>query len=236
MARLLYDLAGADPELRFSPYCWRVRLALAHKGLEVETVPWRFVEKDRIAFSGQDKVPVLVDGGRTISDSAAIAAYLEEAYPDRPSLFGGPQAQALTRFVKDWTELVVHPGILRLVLTDVHDILHEGDKAYFRESRERRFGQRLEEVCAGREERLEAFRDALKPLRATLEAQPYLAGDHPAWADYVVFGAFQWARATSPFELLAPDDAIARWRERLLDAFHGLARQAPAAGEAKRAA
>jgi hypothetical protein len=37
MARTLYDLAGADPDLRFSPYCWRTRLALAHKGLEVET-------------------------------------------------------------------------------------------------------------------------------------------------------------------------------------------------------
>lgn len=233
MARTLYDLAGADPELRFSPYCWRVRLALAHKGLDVETVPWRFVEKDRLAFSGQDKVPVLVDGERAVSDSTAIAAYLEEAYPDRPSLFGGPQARALTRFVKDWTELVVHPGILALILTDVHDSLHEGDKAYFRESREKRFGRRLEEVSAGREERLPAFRDSLKPLRATLEAQAFLAGDQPAWADYIVFAAFQWARATSAFELLAPDDPVARWRERLLDAFGGLARKAPA--EAKRA-
>ena len=37
----LYDLAGADPDRRFSPYCWRTRLALAHKELPVETVPWR---------------------------------------------------------------------------------------------------------------------------------------------------------------------------------------------------
>ena len=35
----LYDLAGAEAERRFSPFCWRARMALAHKGLDVETVP-----------------------------------------------------------------------------------------------------------------------------------------------------------------------------------------------------
>ena len=45
MPIVMYDLAGADPALRFSPYCWRMRMALAHKGLAVETVPWRFTER-----------------------------------------------------------------------------------------------------------------------------------------------------------------------------------------------
>ena len=36
----LYELAGADENRRFRPYCWRVRMALAHKGLEVESLPW----------------------------------------------------------------------------------------------------------------------------------------------------------------------------------------------------
>lgn len=34
MALILYDLAGADVARRFSPYCWRVPLAMEHKGLE----------------------------------------------------------------------------------------------------------------------------------------------------------------------------------------------------------
>ena len=38
----MYDLAGANPAVRFSPYCWRARRALAHKGLDVETNAWRF--------------------------------------------------------------------------------------------------------------------------------------------------------------------------------------------------
>jgi hypothetical protein len=92
MSLKLYDLAGAESERRFSPYCWRAKLALAHKGLATETIPWRFTDKDVIAFSEQGRVPVLVDGDRVVSDSWAIAIYLEETYSDRPSPFGGPDA------------------------------------------------------------------------------------------------------------------------------------------------
>jgi hypothetical protein len=52
MGLQLYDLAGAEPERRFSPYCWRSKMALAHKGLPFDTIPWRFTDKDVIAFSG----------------------------------------------------------------------------------------------------------------------------------------------------------------------------------------
>jgi len=38
MAITLYDLAGAEAERRFSPFCWRTKMALAHKDLEVVTV------------------------------------------------------------------------------------------------------------------------------------------------------------------------------------------------------
>src|SRR3712207_5953960 len=115
--RVLYDLAGADPSLRFSPYCWRAKLALAHKGLAVETVPWRFTDKGAIAFSGQGRVPVLVDGERTVSDSWAIALYLEEAYPDRPSLFKGSEAVAVTRFVNAWADTVLQAAMIRLIVS-----------------------------------------------------------------------------------------------------------------------
>ena len=93
MTTRLYDLAGAEPSRRFSPYCWRTKLALAHKGLTVETIPWRFTDADAIAMSGQGRVPVLLDGDKVVSDSWMIAEYLEAAYPDRPSLFGGAEAR-----------------------------------------------------------------------------------------------------------------------------------------------
>lgn len=34
MSLNLYDLAGAQPERRFSPYCWKICMALAHKQRE----------------------------------------------------------------------------------------------------------------------------------------------------------------------------------------------------------
>jgi glutathione S-transferase len=69
MVLKLYDLAAADQERRFSPYCWRTKMSLAHKELEVETIPLRFTEKDAIAFSGQGRIPILVDGEKTVADS-----------------------------------------------------------------------------------------------------------------------------------------------------------------------
>jgi len=225
MARTLYDLAAADDKRRFSPYCWRVKMALAHKGLEVETVPWRFTEKDAIAFSGQGRVPVLVDGDEVVADSWAIANDLEDRYPDRSSLFGDASAHSLTLFVASWADGVLHPAIAQFILADIYAHLHEKDKVYFRESRQKRVGTTLEKFCANREERVGQFRGAvLAPLRSAVAAKPFLGGSDPTYADYAVFGAFQWARATSPFKLLEPNDAVAGWRERMLDLYGGLAR------------
>jgi glutathione S-transferase len=223
----LYDLAGADPARRFSPYCWRTKLALAHKRLAVETVPWRFTEKDAIGFSGQGKVPVIVDRGRVVFDSWTIAEYLEDAYPDAPSLFGGPGGRAAIRFLNNWADAVLSAAIGSLILVDVFDQIADCDKAYFRSSREERYGKTLEQVCAQREERLSAFRQAILPLRITLRDRPYLGGDAPNYADYAAFGHFQWARTTSPLPLLERDDPVHAWREQMLDAFGGLARCAP---------
>jgi glutathione S-transferase len=225
--RVLYDLAGADPALRFSPFCWRTRMALAHKGLEVETVPWRFTDKDVIAFSGQGRVPVLVDGERVVSDSFAIALYLEETYPDRPSLFGGPGGVALSRFINTFADTVIHPWISRLIVSDILEVLHEKDRAYFRDSREAHFGRPLGEVTVGREAALPEFQSMLQPLRRHLQGLPFVGGENPLYADYVLFGGFQWARCTSTFELLASEDPIRAWRDRVLDLFESLARQAP---------
>ena len=120
MGLQLYDLAGAEPERRFSPYCWRIKLALMHKGLPFDTITWRFTDKEAIAFSGQGRVPVLVDGEHVVFDSWTIATYLEDAYADRPSLFRGEGGRAVTRFVNAWADGVLVGGILRFGLRPSH--------------------------------------------------------------------------------------------------------------------
>jgi glutathione S-transferase len=226
MTIVMHDLAGANPALRFSPYCWRIKLALAHKGLAVQTLPWRFTDKAALAFSGQGRVPVIRDGETVVSDSWSIAEYLEEAYPERPSLFGGTHGHAHARFINAWADGVMLGGIARLIVRDLLDVVAPEDKDYFRASREQRFGMTLEDVQQGRETRVADFRASLVPVRLVLGREKWLGGESPSYADHIVFGNLQWARCTSRFELLAPDDPITQWRERMLDLFGGLGRHA----------
>lgn len=220
--RKLYDLAGAEPDRRFSPYCWRSKMALAHKGLEVETIPWRFTDKDAIAFSGQGRVPVLVDGERWINDSWAIAEYLENAYPDRPSLFGSAAGKALARFHASWADAFLQPAMMKFVVLDIWKHVDAKDRDYFRTSREERLGKSLEAAVANRDTDVAGFRDSLLPLRLVVKAQPFLGGDQPLYADYAIFGGFQWCRCISDFKLLAPEDPVYAWRGRMLALFDGL--------------
>jgi glutathione S-transferase len=221
----LYEIVGAKG-LSFSPNCWRTRMALAHKNLPYDSAPLRFSDIASILDGKQKTVPVIDDSGRIVADSWAIANYLEDNYPRAPSLFGGGAGRDLTLFVQSWTVDFLHRGVIDLILLDIYEQLHEADKPYFRESRERRFGRPLEAIQAGRETRVAAFRASLQPLRTTLTGQPWLGGKSPLYADYLVFGAFQWGRMVSRFVLLAEDDPIAGWFERCLDLFDGLGRNA----------
>jgi glutathione S-transferase len=227
MALKLFELVGTDEARPFSPFCWRTRMALAHKGLGAESIPWCFTEKQAIAPHHSEKVPVLIDGETSVADSWAIANYLEDHYPERPSLFGGEGGRAVGRMINWWGDVTVVGGLFPLIVADIPSHLKPVDAAYFRSSREARFGKPLEQVVAARDTSVEGFRRALDPLRLTLRTQPYLGGEAPNYADYIVFGAFQWARVVSPFKLLAENDPVYAWREKLLDAFDGMARKSP---------
>jgi glutathione S-transferase len=226
MAIQLYDLAAAEEDRRFSPYCWRIRMALKHKALEFETIPWRFTDKEAIAPHGSTTVPVLVDGGRAVHDSWDIAVYLEQAYPSRPALFEGEASRVLSFFFNQWAVRTVHPPLLRTIVLDLYERLHEKDRAYFRSSREKRFGMALEQLGADPKRSLGEFRGALEPVRPVLVQHAFLSGFGPGFTDYILFGVFQWARAVSPTRLLEPDDPLYAWRERMLNLFGGYAREA----------
>jgi glutathione S-transferase len=223
----LYELAGADCDLRFSPHCWKIRMALAHKGLAATLVPWRFADKDTIAFSGQGLVPVLVHGADTVSDSWRIALYLEDRFSTRPSLFRGTDAMPVTRFVNSWADTTLLLMVARVILVDVYNCLDANDRRYFRSSREKYFGMTLEAVASDQPARRTDLQKALLPLRSMLKKQEFIGGAAPTYADYCVFGMFMWAHICSAIDILEPDDPIAVWRERLFDAFGGLARSAP---------
>jgi glutathione S-transferase len=69
----------------FSTNVERVALALAHKGLDVESVVIDYADRSPVVeVSGQPLVPVIVDDGRVVADSTTILRYLEETRPDPP--------------------------------------------------------------------------------------------------------------------------------------------------------
>ena len=131
----------------------------------------------------------------------------------------------MARMLNWWGDVTVVGGLFPLIIADIPLNLKPVDAAYFRKSREARFGKPLEEIMAGRDKAVEGFRKSLDPLRLTLKTQKFLGGAAPNYADYIVFGPFQWARVVSPFKLLAEDDPVHAWRERLFDAFDGMARK-----------
>ncbi|GAB2802406.1 glutathione S-transferase family protein [Halomonas shantousis] len=224
MARIMYDLCGRDERLRFSPYCWRVRMALAHKGLECEFRPWRFTDKEAIAFSEQGKVPVFVDGDQTVTDSFEIFRYLDRTYPEK-SLLGSPEAEARARFFKFYGERSLAPGMLRTVVMDLLNAIHPQDRDYFRSTREKALGRTLEEVHAP-SKGLTMLDQALEPMRGRLSEADFLDGDTPAAADYLIFGHFMWARTVSTADLVSNADPVYAWLERMLELHGGVGRNA----------
>jgi len=91
MAIVLYYLSG-------SPYAWRVWLALEHKGLpyELKTLSYDAGDFKDPAFgrlNPRRRVPVIVDDGFPLYESAAIVEYLDEKQPGEPRLFSADLRQ-----------------------------------------------------------------------------------------------------------------------------------------------
>jgi glutathione S-transferase len=83
------------------PYCARVRIALAEKGIEYETVevdlddrPAWIYEKNPLG-----RVPVLEEDTFVLAESAVIDEYLDDRYPEPPLWPADPADRALGRML-----------------------------------------------------------------------------------------------------------------------------------------
>ncbi|MGF9692722.1 glutathione S-transferase family protein [Rhizobium sp. 0TCS1.26] len=224
MTRILYSLCGRDDTRPFSPHCWKVSLALAHKGLDYIEKPVPFTQIPTLENGFSKTVPILRDGNLLIRDSFDIALYLEETYPDGPTLFGGEGGKALSRFVESVSNTLIHPALVKVAIKDIHDLLGETDQIYFRHSREARLGRNLEDVHADRDAEISAIASRFEAIRQTLKHQPFIGGEGPLFADYILFGALQWVRVTTRLTLLPADDPVSDWFERCLDLYGGKGR------------
>ena len=111
-------------------------------------------------------------------------------------------------------------------IKDYHDHALPQDQAYVRESREKLFlgGRKIEDVQAGREERLPLVPPQLEPLRQLLKQTPWLGGEKPNYADYRVLSTFLWAASIATTPPLHDDDSLKDYIDRGFDLYGGLGR------------
>jgi glutathione S-transferase len=224
----LWELGGQN-DRRYSLFSWRTRMALRHKGLAFETHAVAMSDKAAIAFSAGKTVPVIRDDQMMVRDSWKIAEYLEDRYPQAPTLFGGAIGRGMAQTFNTWVDRAVVPAMLPVIVADIHERVDARDDVFFREMMEKIVKKTLEQARAERDEAVKRLGRALEPMQAALKRQPYVCGREPAYADYVLFSVFQWARVMSPQEMLGPEDPLCAWRERVLDLFGGFARNVPTA-------
>jgi glutathione S-transferase len=223
----LYEL-GLGNGRSASPFVWRTRYALAHKGLPFESELLGFREIPA-RFAGRFKtVPVIECGDVMVADSWDIAQYLDHAYPERPLLFTSPAELSMVRLTDQWFTAEIMRKLFRIYILDVHDAAHPLDQPYFRQSREGGLlrGHTLEDFTSDRLSRIPALRESLAPLRAHVAKFPFLGGATPNYADYIVLGGFIWAGSVATVPPLAADDALRPYLERGFDLYEGFGRDA----------
>ena len=94
--------------LWLSPFCRKVRVALAEKGLEFELKAENLWQRrpEFLAMNPAGDVPVLVDNeSGALADSTAIAEYLEESFPLPPLVPGDAIARAEVRRLVAWFDV-----------------------------------------------------------------------------------------------------------------------------------
>ncbi|MBO6503392.1 MAG: maleylacetoacetate isomerase [Kordiimonadaceae bacterium] len=112
-----------------SSAAYRVRIALALKGLTFENIPINLVpgvsqqkSEDYRAVNPQGRVPFFEDGAVAISQSPAILEYLEETFPEVPLLPTGTADRAVVRQLASLIGCDIHPlNNLSVLQTLKHD-------------------------------------------------------------------------------------------------------------------
>jgi glutathione S-transferase len=219
----LYDLQVASGAT-ISPFVWATKYAVAHKGFEMDIVPGGFTGIMERTGGKTERLPAIVDDGQWILDSWLIAEYLDDKYPDRPTLIGDPSVKVCGQFIEQWLWATAVGPWMRCYVKSYRDRSLECDHAYVTESREKMMGGKLEELVVGREDRLPGISASLEPLRGTLREHPWFGGESPNYVDYRLLACFLWLASVADVPALAEDDPLRDWIERGMDLYGGLGR------------
>jgi glutathione S-transferase len=161
----------------FSTNVERVALALAFKGIEVESVVISYDDRSPVEeVSGQRLVPVLVDGDEVIPDSVGILRHLEARWPDPPLFPADAARRAELDVFLDW-------------FNEVWKVAPNGiEEELERDSPD---GARVEELA-------ERMRTSLDRFEGLLDGRDHLFGHEFSAADCVAFPFLKYGLMRDP--------------------------------------
>ena len=110
--------------LWLSPFCRKVRIVLAEKGLGFEAKVEKVWQRREgfLRLNPAGSVPVLVEpDGAVLAESWVICEYLDEVYPDPPLIGATPAERAETRRLAAWFDGKFHHEVTDNLLTEKLD-------------------------------------------------------------------------------------------------------------------
>ena len=218
-----YDLQHASG-CTTSPFVWATKYALKHKGFDLDVVDGGFTGIMERTGGRSERLPAIVDDGEWVLDSWLIAEYLDEKYPDRPTLIPNPSVKPLIEFLEGWLwQTIVGPWV-RAFAVQYRDRCKPEDIDYIVESRLRMWGAPMEELVKGREEVFPHVLPQLELLRGILRNRKWLGGDEPNYADYRALAVFLWCASCADVPPMTDDEPLRDWIDRGFDLYGGLGR------------
>ncbi len=191
-------------QFEMSQYSEKVRLILDYKGLayrKIEVTPG-VGQLDLFRLSGQRRVPVLKDGSTVISDSTAIAMYLDRQYPDKPLIPVDPKERGVCLLIEEWADASIGIKSRKVLYGALSQnqgfrtsILPSGTPDILKTIVGAVPPELLDILGTGVGFGSDAVKEAKDDLKQDLEAlslllldRPYLVTNYPCLADFAVAG------------------------------------------------
>ncbi|KAJ3878215.1 hypothetical protein F5051DRAFT_428363 [Lentinula edodes] len=218
---VFYDIPFAESNICWSPNTWKTRYSLNYKGLSYRTEWIEYPDIEALCIKiGAAPTDVKADGitpdytlpviydpstNKTISDSFAIALYLDTAYPDTPKLFP-PGTQAIQEAFMQYVNLRCIPRLGQFLRPAVFWKLPEGrSQEYFRRTREALYSVTIEEWTPRGDERVKEWKRVERTLgvlaghyRVAKEEfgilDAFLSGVKPTFGDFALAGILKWCK------------------------------------------
>ncbi|KAK0203263.1 hypothetical protein DFS33DRAFT_976958 [Desarmillaria ectypa] len=204
---IFYDIPSKLPINACSPNTWKARYALNFKGIPYRTEWIEFPDIEalykRLGVSASAtkpdgvtpyySLPLIHDlsTDAIISESAAIAEYLDATYPDTPRLFP-PGTRALHAAFTVAFEAQLLKAITPLLVPAANAVLNPRSQAFFRRTREEAFGVTLEDMDLREERRDRQWalfkHDLGKVDKWITNGDAFVTGNVPTFADITVCG------------------------------------------------